>query len=259
MRNNTAFTLLYALYILQLFIAMLLYPGFTIMMLALGVEFVTECPYLVVLGFFSVTCLVFCIIQISTWTTYRKLIVSKLLILILGLLTTFVFISTSVLIVGNITKGILIIVGIPLHTIVSMNIFKFLALLIRIDKEGVERQYIFILIIFLIYSVDITVGEFIHIENLVLAGVIFVYLYSSFLHPFELHLLSTGIVYLFYLPMLNILLPLYVVCNIVDQTWGTRDDVYYIFIKLESACDLISKCASHLCHTHITKITRLIS
>ncbi|XP_048755154.2 uncharacterized protein LOC125666075 [Ostrea edulis] len=175
MRNNTAFTLLYALYILQLFIAMLLYPGFTIMMLALGVEFVTECPYLVVLGFFSVTCLVFCIIQISTWTTYRKLIVSKLLILILGLLTTFVFISTSVLIVGNITK-------------------------------------------------DITVGEFNHIENLMLAGVIFVYLYSSFLHPFELHLLSTGIVYLFYLPMLNILLPLYVVCNIVDQTWGTRDD-----------------------------------
>lgn len=64
-----------------------------------------------------------------------------------------------------------------------------------------------------------------HIANLVLLGVVFLYLYSLFLHPFDIHLLLAGVVYLFYLPLLNILLPLYAVCNIVDQTWGTRDDV----------------------------------
>lgn len=64
-----------------------------------------------------------------------------------------------------------------------------------------------------------------HIANLVLLGVVFLYLYSLLLHPFDIHLILAGIVYLFYLPLLNILLPLYAVCNIVDQTWGTRDDV----------------------------------
>jgi hypothetical protein len=75
------------------------------MMLALGFELVTNCPLLVNAAFLSVICLLFCIIQISAWTTYRKLIVSKVLILVLGLLTTYVFIATSVLIVEDITKG----------------------------------------------------------------------------------------------------------------------------------------------------------
>lgn len=84
-------------------------------------------------------------------------------------------------------------------------------------------------LIFVIFE-DIILGEITaHIASLVLVGVIVVYLYSSLLHPTELHLLSTGVIYLFYLPLLNILLPLYAVCNIVDQTWGTRDDVNIFF------------------------------
>lgn len=78
----------------------------------------------------------------------------------------------------------------------------------------------------LVFVTDIGVGFVTsHIANLVLLGVVFLYLYSLFLHPFDIHLLLAGVVYLFYLPLLNILLPLYAVCNIVDQTWGTRDDV----------------------------------
>ncbi|XP_062583461.1 uncharacterized protein LOC134245205 [Saccostrea cucullata] len=175
MRNNTAFTMVYALYILQLFVVMVLYPGSTIMMLALGFELVTSCPLLVNAGLLSLACLLYCILQISSWQTHKKLIVSKILILLFGFLTVYVFIATSVLIVEDIRE-------------------------------------------------DIQFGKITHIENLVLVGVVVVYLYSSLLHPLELHLLSTGIVYLFYLPLLNILLPLYAVCNIVDQTWGTRDD-----------------------------------
>lgn len=59
----------------------------------------------------------------------------------------------------------------------------------------------------------------------VLLAVIFHHLYSISLHPFDIHLLLAGIVYLFYVPFLFILIPLYAVCNIVDQTWGTRDNV----------------------------------
>ncbi|XP_061180308.1 uncharacterized protein LOC133188841 [Saccostrea echinata] len=175
MRNSTAFTLLYTLYILQLFVVMVLYPGSTIMMLALGFELVTSCPLLANAALLSLACLLYCILQISSWDTHKKLIVSKILILLFGFLTVYVFIATSVLIVEDIRE-------------------------------------------------DIQFGKITHIENLVLVGVVVVYLYSSLLHPLELHLLSTGIVYLFYLPLLNILLPLYAVCNIVDQTWGTRDD-----------------------------------
>lgn len=74
-----------------------------------------------------------------------------------------------------------------------------------------------------------------HIAILVLLGVIFLHLYSISLHPFDIHLLLAGIVYLFYVPFLFILIPLYAVCNIVDQTWGTRENVsimVFLFIEL---------------------------
>ena len=105
MKNNAAFTLVYTLYLIQLFIVMLLYPGSTIVMLALGFELVTNCPLIVNAAFLSVVCLVYCIIQISSWNAYRKLIVNKVLILVLGFLTTYVFIASSVFIVETILKG----------------------------------------------------------------------------------------------------------------------------------------------------------
>lgn len=64
-----------------------------------------------------------------------------------------------------------------------------------------------------------------HIAIVVLLAVIFQHLYSIFLHPLDIHLLLAAIVYMFYVPLLFILIPLYAVCNIDDQTWGTRDKV----------------------------------
>ncbi|KAL8586378.1 hypothetical protein ACOMHN_022993 [Nucella lapillus] len=49
-------------------------------------------------------------------------------------------------------------------------------------------------------------------------------LYAALMHPRECHLLIFGLVYLFYFPAMYMLLPLYALCNIVDQSWGTRDD-----------------------------------
>lgn len=105
MKNNTAFTLVYTLYLLQLFVVTILYPGSTVLMLALGFELVTDCPLLVNAAFLSLICLMYCIVQISSWNTYKKLIVSKLLIIVMGVLTTYVFVATSVFLVKMLIKG----------------------------------------------------------------------------------------------------------------------------------------------------------
>lgn len=50
-------------------------------------------------------------------------------------------------------------------------------------------------------------------------------IYAALMHPKECYILVYGIVYLFYFPAMYMLLPLYALCNIVDQSWGTRDNV----------------------------------
>ncbi|KAK3102653.1 hypothetical protein FSP39_012917 [Pinctada imbricata] len=175
MKRNTCFTLLYTLYILQLFIVMILYPGSTIMMLALGFELVTSCPLLANVGFLTALILIYCFVLISSWNPTRKLIVSKLLMIGLGALTLYIFVATAIVIAENMQE-------------------------------------------------DFRSGTLSHLQNFVLVGVAATYIYSALIHPTEIWLLSTGIIYLYYLPLLNILLPLYAVCNIIDQTWGTRDD-----------------------------------
>lgn len=51
------------------------------------------------------------------------------------------------------------------------------------------------------------------------------YIYGAMLYPTDTWILITGVVYLFFIPFMNMILPLYAVCNIVDQSWGTRDNV----------------------------------
>lgn len=51
------------------------------------------------------------------------------------------------------------------------------------------------------------------------------YIYGTMLYPTDTWILITGVVYLFFIPFMNMILPLYAVCNIVDQSWGTRDNV----------------------------------
>lgn len=47
--------------------------------------------------------------------------------------------------------------------------------------------------------------------------------YASILHPHETWIIFLGLFYVFMFPAMHILLPVYSTCNIIDQSWGTRD------------------------------------
>ncbi|PVD30294.1 hypothetical protein C0Q70_09558 [Pomacea canaliculata] len=48
-------------------------------------------------------------------------------------------------------------------------------------------------------------------------------LYAAVIHPRECHQIAYGLAYLFIFPAMHLLLPIYSVANIIDQSWGTRD------------------------------------
>lgn len=50
-------------------------------------------------------------------------------------------------------------------------------------------------------------------------------LYAAVIHPRECHQIAYGLAYLFIFPAMHLLLPIYSVANIIDQSWGTRDSV----------------------------------
>lgn len=104
MKNNTAFTVLYTLYFLQLSIVMILCPGSTLLMLSFLVALVAGIPLIVNAAVLWAICLAYCIVQISSLTAYKKLVLSKLFTLVLGILTTYVFVATSVYIVQMVIK-----------------------------------------------------------------------------------------------------------------------------------------------------------
>ncbi|GAB1603586.1 chitin synthase chs-2-like, partial [Argonauta hians] len=47
--------------------------------------------------------------------------------------------------------------------------------------------------------------------------------YAAILHPHETWIIFLGLFYMFMFPAMHILLPVYSISNIVDQSWGTRD------------------------------------
>nr|AHX26703.1 chitin synthase [Owenia fusiformis] len=49
-------------------------------------------------------------------------------------------------------------------------------------------------------------------------------LFAAFLHPCETWILAHGFAYLLGFPAMQIFLPIYAICNIVDQSWGTREN-----------------------------------
>ncbi|XP_041365067.1 chitin synthase-like [Gigantopelta aegis] len=47
--------------------------------------------------------------------------------------------------------------------------------------------------------------------------------YAALAHPRECHEIVYGFAYLFIFPAMHVLLPIYSIANIIDQSWGTRD------------------------------------
>ncbi|ESP04301.1 hypothetical protein LOTGIDRAFT_136430 [Lottia gigantea] len=68
-------------------------------------------------------------------------------------------------------------------------------------------------------------------EHFILIALTASIFYAAILHPSECYLLVHGIFYVFFFPTMHILLPVYALSNIVDQTWGTRENVsIFLFI-----------------------------
>ena len=50
-------------------------------------------------------------------------------------------------------------------------------------------------------------------------------IFAALIHCKETWVLAHGLSYLLGFPAMQILLPIYAICNMVDQSWGTRDQV----------------------------------
>ncbi|XP_063399499.1 chitin synthase chs-2-like [Mytilus trossulus] len=168
--TNDAFSVLFVLYLLQLFLTKLLYPGITIVTLCYGLELATGAPLIIVAPVIVAIVLVYCLMLLSRVPSTIQLVITKMLIIIFGAGTVYI----------------------------SVIVFKDLA--------------------YGYYN-----GHFEHAEGLSVAIVFGSYIYGAVLYPWDAWILLTGPVYLFFIPFMYILLPLYAICNIVDQSWGTRD------------------------------------
>ncbi|XP_063421659.1 uncharacterized protein LOC134706559 [Mytilus trossulus] len=173
--TNDAFSYLYAFYLLQLFLIMLLYPGSTIVMLCLGLELASGAPLVIVTPVIVAIVFAYCLMLLSEVKSTVQLIITKILIMVFGAGTCYIFVASTVI------------------------IFKDLA-------EGFES------------------GHFERAEGFIVMIVLGSYIYGAMLYPTDIWILITGVVYLFFIPFLNMILPLYAMCNIVDQSWGTRDN-----------------------------------
>ena len=50
-------------------------------------------------------------------------------------------------------------------------------------------------------------------------------LFAAVVHPREMYQITYGLAYLFIFPAMHLLLPIYSIANIIDQSWGTRESV----------------------------------
>ncbi|OWF55491.1 Chitin synthase 2 [Mizuhopecten yessoensis] len=175
MTINSAFSLTYVLYVVQLFLIMVLYPGATVMMLSLGLELGSGLPLVAITPTFYLLIVGYSIVLVKDISASVQLVICKLLIVVLGVGTLYVFGSTAVIIMQALIN-------------------------------------------------DYNHQELGHIEYLLILSLAATYLLAAIVHPSELKILLYGIPYMFFLPLLNIILPIYAMCNIVDQSWGTRDN-----------------------------------
>lgn len=73
--------------------------------------------------------------------------------------------------------------------------------------------------------VEIAAGHFRFQQHYVILMLTVSLLYAALVHPRETHQIVYGLAYLFIFPAMHLLLPIYSIANIIDQSWGTRDSV----------------------------------
>ncbi|XP_046337780.2 uncharacterized protein LOC124119335 [Haliotis rufescens] len=173
-RSNGCFSVIYAIYLLQLFFIVVLLPGSTVIMLTVGLDM------LVGLNFYILTPIVSFILILYGYlcirlTSNMQILLTKFSIVLLGLCMSAVVLGAAYFVIID---------------LVTDN-----------QEDALQLQ-----------------------EDYILIAVTGSLLYAALLHPKECWLLFNGLFYLFFFPAMQMLLPVYALCNIVDQTWGTRDN-----------------------------------
>ena len=79
--------------------------------------------------------------------------------------------------------------------------------------------------VYFVSNLDIQRGTIVFQEYYLIMLLIAALLLAALVHPKETWLIVHGFSYLLGFPAMQILLPIYAICNIVDQSWGTRDTV----------------------------------
>ncbi|XP_041365297.1 uncharacterized protein LOC121380520 [Gigantopelta aegis] len=168
-RQNSCFSFVYILYLLQLFIIVFLSPGSTVVMMTVGLDMLLGLAFYISTPIVSALLIlygVFCM----RMSSQSQILLTKVTMMVLGVVMSVVVIGAAVFVVRDVITDI-----------------------------RLQEHYILI----------------------TLTGSL---LFAAMLHPHECWLLICGIFYLFFFPAMHMLLPVYALCNIVDQTWGTREN-----------------------------------
>lgn len=105
MARNNAFTFIYIVYLIQLFLIMILYPGSTIIMLSLGLELASGLPLIIATPVLAFVPVFYCVILMHKVRPDIEITIAKLLIFILGVGTLYIFTATSVIVVRDVYDG----------------------------------------------------------------------------------------------------------------------------------------------------------
>ncbi|KAH9510310.1 hypothetical protein Btru_042724 [Bulinus truncatus] len=70
---------------------------------------------------------------------------------------------------------------------------------------------------------EIKAGQFHFQQHYVILLLTLSLVYAALMHPRESYQIIYGFAYLFIFPAMHVLLPIYSIANIIDQSWGTRD------------------------------------
>ncbi|KAK7110943.1 hypothetical protein V1264_014736 [Littorina saxatilis] len=173
LRNNQCFSLVYVLYLLNMFMNNVITPGTAIVMITAGMDLVFDVPYI--------------------YTTPPLAIVVYLY--------AFVCTRYSSQVQSGMTSVLTVVLGTTFTSVAVWGSYKIVDGMISEIGDGhfhFQQHYIILML---------TVSL----------------LYAALVHPRECHQIAYGLAYLFIFPAMHLLLPIYSIANIIDQSWGTRD------------------------------------
>jgi ribose/xylose/arabinose/galactoside ABC-type transport system permease subunit len=104
-KNNSCFSLVYCLYLLQLFSLVVLAPGSTIAILAIGLDLLLELPFTIVTSIMTYVLLVYVAICCQKAPPVSPGVATKLLTAVFGVTSVFVVVGIMVLIARDLVKG----------------------------------------------------------------------------------------------------------------------------------------------------------